>query len=605
MSARRGGVSNGASKGASRRRPALLVAVSVALLLAAGCASLPDDGPVQASGTQSPSSAAAPFDFNPPGPAPGARPAEIVSGFLRALQATPVTTRVAAEYLGRDAAAGWRPDRRTLVYGTPRVRQHGARVLVDLDSTFELDRHGRWEARRRGSERPTARLAFDMVREDGEWRITDPPDAMIVPRSHFETRYREYSLFFFDLSASVLVPEPVYLPVGVQAPTLLVSALLAGPRRGDGAVERTFLPQGTKLEVSVPVDGGGVAEVPLTGAVLDLSGDQRQLVTAQLAWTLGQVPGVEAFRMSVDGTPVQVPGTGSVIDVGTWQEYSPAIASASTDLFGVRGDAVVQVVGDSPLEAAELGQAVNGPPRSLGVNMTGQRFAVVAADGRTVVVLSRAGADVRPRTAYVGSDVLRPMWDRTDRLWLVERTAVGSRVLVGSASGVRPITAPGLESETVLAAALSRDGTRLVAAVEGRRPGSTAGARLVLLRVVRGLAEVPQRLTPARPVTTAEPLIRVLDVGWRDPTTVAALTRPSRTTSQVLLAAVDGSTASVGLQVPIDVLFARGVSLAASPGGPTALMVATVDQQLQELDPVGRWLPGDGSTGLRIPTYVG
>ncbi len=594
----------GALRRPARRRPPLLVAVSVALLVTAGCASLPDDGPVQAAGAQAPTSATAPFDFNPPGPTPGSRPAEIVSGFLRALQATPVTTRVAAQYLDREAAAGWRPDRRTIVYGSQRVRHGGGRILVELDSTFELDRHGRWEPRRRGSERPTARFAFTMVREQGEWRIADPPDAMIVPRSHFETRYSEYSLYFFDPSASVLVPEPVYLPVGVQAPTLLVSALLAGPPPGAGAVERSFFPRGTTLEVSVPVGTGGVAEVPLTRAVLDLSGEERQLAAAQLAWTLRQVPDVEAVRMSVDGAPVQVAGNTSV-DVGAWQEYSPAIASASTDLFGVRRRSVVQVVGDSPLEAARIGGPVAGPPRSLGVNMTGQRFAVVAADGATVVVLARAGAGERPRTAYVGSDVLRPMWDRTDRLWLVDRTAGGSRVLVGSASGVRPVPAPGLETETVIAAALSRDGTRLVAAVEGRRPGSAAGARLVVLRLVRGIAEVPQRLTPARPVTTAEPLNRVRDVGWRDPTTVAVLTRPSRTTSQVLLAAVDGSTASVGLQATIDLLFASGVSLAVSPGGPTALVVATADQQLQELDPVGRWLPGDVPAGLRIPAYVG
>ena len=56
-----------------------------------------------------------------------------------------------------------------------------------------------------------------------------PPDAMVIPRSHFQTRYRPYSLYFFDPTGSVLVPEQVHLPRGFQAPTMLVSGLLAGP----------------------------------------------------------------------------------------------------------------------------------------------------------------------------------------------------------------------------------------------------------------------------------------------------------------------------------------------------------------------------------------
>jgi hypothetical protein len=594
-----------------RRLPAVpllsrLLPAGLVLLVAAGCASLPTQGPVERAGVESPSSSAAPFDFNPPGPEPGSTPAQIVSGYLRALQATPVTTRVAAEFLGPESTLGWRPDRRTIVYGSERVRQHGHRVQVKLGNVFELDGHGRWDPRRPGPhDKGSTALDFHLVRDAGEWRIVDPPDAMIVPRSHFETRYREYSLYFFDPGGHVLVPEPVYLPAGVQAPTLLVSALLEGPQSGNRAVERTYFPRGTKLEVSVPVRRNGVADVPLTAPFLELGDDARQLAVAQLAWTLRQVPDIQAVQITVDGTPVEVPGNRGAVDVGAWQEYSPAIASASTDLFGVRGDAVVQVVGDKPLSAADLGGYADQPPRSLGVNMTGQHMAVVRADGRQVVVLSRASSDVRPRTAYVGSDVLRPMWDRTDRLWLVDRTPEGTRVLVGSRAGVRPIAAPGLGAQDVLAAALSRDGSRLAVAVAGRHPGSVSGARLLVLRVVRKNAGAPLRLTRPQPLTTGAPLVRVRGLSWRDPSMVAVLTRPSRTTSEVLLAACDGSTSAVGLDAAVDVLFARGTTMAASPGGPTALVVVTADGQLHQLDVGGRWVVGGGPTGLRIPAYVG
>jgi hypothetical protein len=197
------------------------------------------------------------------------------------------------------------------------------------------------------------------------------------------------------------------------------------------------------------------------------------------------------------------------------------------------------------------------------------------------------------------------MWDRTDRLWLVDRTPEGTRVLVGSRAGVRPIAAPGLGAQDVLAAALSRDGSRLAVAVAGRHPGSVSGARLLVLRVVRKNAGAPLRLTRPQPLTTGAPLVRVRGLSWRDPSMVAVLTRPSRTTSEVLLAACDGSTSAVGLDAAVDVLFARGTTMAASPGGPTALVVVTADGQLHQLDVGGRWVVGGGPTGLRIPAYVG
>ena len=105
---------------------------------------------------------------------------------------------------------------------------------------------------------------------------------MVIPQSHFQSRYREYSLYFLDPTGSVLVPEPVYLPWGVQAPTQLVSGLLAGPQlpgnppredEGQGrtaqrpSVARTFLPAGTRVGVGVPVVDG-VAAVSYTHLTL-------------------------------------------------------------------------------------------------------------------------------------------------------------------------------------------------------------------------------------------------------------------------------------------------------------------------------------------------
>jgi hypothetical protein len=585
----------------TRLVPAVLAVLGSLALVA--CSPLPDSGPVELGEGPAPTASAAPFDFNPPGPVAGADRAEITAGFLRALQGTPVGTTVAEEFMTSDAAASWRPDELTVVYSGQRivVRPGSTRVAVQLEETFALDSTGRWIGAgvRGGSERT---LDFRFARVDGEWRITGLPDALVIPYSHFEARYREYTLPFFDATGSVLVSEQVYLPWGVQAPTLLVSSLLSGPGQAQRVIERTFFPRGTRLGVGVPVREDGVAEVPLSRHMLDLGEDQLDLAMAQLAWALGQVSEVEAFQVTVDGTPLELPGGQNVADVDDWPEYAPTVASAPSDLFGVRADAVVQVVDSSEIAAAALPKALTRP-RSLGVDLAGQQFAIVPSSGDRVVQVPRtAEGSAPPTTVFRGTDVLRPMWDHVGRLWLVDRTATGPRVLVRHYGAAEQIPAPGLGGARVLAAALSRDGTRLVLALAGPGP---VGDRLVMLRVVRNASGEPLRLTRPQEIATPQPLLRSQDVGWRDPTTVAVLTRPSRTTTEVVLASADGSSGRIDLDSELDVLFEPGVTLAASPAAPAALMVAARDGGLHALDVQGRWDLDALPSGLRVPAFVG
>jgi hypothetical protein len=567
------------------------------LLLVAGCVGLPDSGPVEVSEESSASASAAPFDFNPPGPVPGASQDQVVAGFLRAFQATPASTAAAAEFLTAEAASRWRPERRTIVYEGQRMEAGTVRVSVLLDGAFELDATGRWTGRL-GDQRSSYEVEFRLAREGTEWRIAAPPDATIIPRSHFATRYREYSLYFFDTTGSVLLPEPVYLPWGPQAPTRLVAGLVAGAPPGNRAFERTSFPSSVRLGVGVPVGADGVAEVPLSAELLELDDRQLGLVFAQLSWTLRQVPEVGSVRLTVEGTPVELADGRQVVDVTGHVGFDPAIASASTELFGVRGRSVVAMdQGTAEAEVARLPRG--GQPRSLGVSMDAQQFAVTLDEGSRTVVLPR---DARtPAAEHPGTDLLRPMWDRTDRLWLVDRTVSGASVSVVTGRDRRALAAPGVDRATASAATLSRDGSRLVLAV---RRGA-GGTRLVVLRVVRDGEGAPVRLTRARPLATPQPLESVPALGWRDPTTVAVLTRPSTSTSEVELVSADGASASVGLSSSVEVLYDDGVGLATSPGRPSAVFVRTSEGRLHELEAQGQWdldaVPGP----LRAAAFVG
>ena len=228
---------------------------------------------------------------------------------------------------------------------------------------------------------------------------------------------------------------------------------------------------------------------------------------------------------------------------------------------------------------------------------------MVPSAGDRVVLLPRiAEGAAPPTTAYRGTDLLRPMWDHTGRLWLVDRTADGPSVVVDHFGRARRIPAHGLRGERILATSLSRDGTRMAVVLAGAE-GETD--RLVMMRVVRQASGEPLRLTGPQRMSTPQPLVRVQDVAWRDPTTVAVLTRPSRTTSEVVLASADGSSGPIDLDSALDVLFEPGVSLAASPGAPLALMVAARDGGVHALDVQGRWDLDIVSNGLRVPVFVG
>jgi hypothetical protein len=357
--------------------------------------------------------------------------------------------------------------------------------------------------------------------------------------------------------------------------------------------------------VGVPVRAGGVAEVPLTQQLADLRPGDLSRALAQIAFTLRQVPEVAGIRVLVDGAPISMPGEDDdVLPAGAGQEYAPTLDWASPDLFGLRGRQVIRVSGPAESTMASLPRRVvagAGAPRSLGVSIAADRSAVVTGDGRDVwVVTAREGARVDPRRVWSGSDVLRPLWDRTDRLWLVDRTDAGSTITVVSDVEKQRLQGAGLAGSRVEAAALSRDGTRLVVVV--RRPGDLAQVRLY--RVVRDSLGRPVRLTRPRTLPTTSPLRRTRGIGWWSPTAVAVMTRPSAFSTRVQLLPTDQSSVAVSAAGRLDLLFEAGRSMAASPGGPKTLLVAATQGETHELGADGRWAEVD-LPDMTAPTFVG
>lgn len=581
------------------RSLALLVAV---LSLVAGCVSLPEAGSVRTRPTQETvEQGAGSFDYTPSGPRPGSPPLTIVEDFLLAMQASPQSTAVARKYLTDEARSGWFPDKTTLVYGSKVVTKTDNVVQLGLEDSVQLDDRGTWLGRVAGG---GLDYRIQLAQEEGEWRIANPPDALVIPRSHFETRYEQYLVYFFDPTARVLVPEPTYLPRGEQAATLLVRRLLRGPHPRLDGVLRTFFPGGTEYVLSVPVSQDGVAEVDLSEQLLRLDADDRQMVLAQLAWTLRQVDGLESMRVTVDGVPLEIPGSGSPQSVSSGSQFDPSIHWASQELFGVRDGQVVALGSDG----AVIGQFATGdvPLRDIAVDLEAEQVAGVTQDGTAVVLAPRRRAEsedaVEPaQPVYTGTDVLQPAWDVFGDLWLLDRARGGARVsLVREGEGAE-VPAPGLNGQDVTAFVVSRDGTRVVAVVRGR-----GGDHLVTARVLRGQGGRVQGLTRAVDLPLAQGGVdEIRDLAWRSPASLAVLTGPTPESSQVLLALVDGSTALADVERTAEIFRRRADRLVSAPSPGTPILVGTPQGVLYELGGDGQWSEAVDLGPLLLPTFVG
>ena len=289
------------------------------------------------------------------------------------MTATPIQTNTAREFLTKDAAAAWSPDATITYADSPRVAETAAGVSVTLADPDRLDPQGAWQGPLPKSQRT---IGFPMAFEDGEWRIDEAPDALIVPETWFARRFRQVSLYFFDPTVGTLAPEPVYVPIGKQLASALTQALLLGPSDGLDRVVKTFVPPGLTIAPSVSISDG-VAEIALKGDEGQLSSESIELMMAQLAWTLRQDTRIEALRVSINGDAVPLPGGVSVYRVDGGAEFDPAGFQASPLLYGLRdgllssgpGGTLAPVsgpLGTTDLRAAQRGRQPDRRPGRRG-----------------------------------------------------------------------------------------------------------------------------------------------------------------------------------------------------------------------------------------------
>lgn len=510
-----------------RRLMPLALAACLAL---AGCTSLPT------------SSAPAPFDvsakdgsgiqFSAEGPSVDADAATLVNDFLLACAAGPQDDYATARlFLSAASARSWQPETEILVYDTdtaPSVTA-GSETATQVDVTVavlgvaSVDAFGvltRVAA-------STVSRTFTLVREEGQWRISNPENMVLMSRASFTASFSLANLYFPTAEGADLVADPRWYPSRRLASHLL-AGLVEGPRQSLAPVTANAIPPGT----TVPSQGldvaDGVARVELN-AVMPSSESARTTLAWELVRTLTQVSDVLRVNASLSG---------DVLDM----QAIPVPPTYSLDtLVGAGPGGIGLVSSSSVTELTTVTDASN--PTVSPVDSS-----LVAWSGTDGVYAQRGGTTV----AFLpGHAPLGPSVDRFGWVW---GPATASSVSVGG--GVDGAFSVSVESESagqIRAVRISPDGTRALVL-----RGSDASAWVGV--VERGASGRPLAIRSLEEIPLEHG--SVVDVSWMTSTGLALVVRPTGEDDQLVTMSLGGLPSNVSLPIRVTSMSAGGSSSA-------------------------------------------
>lgn len=503
----------------TRRRTRTLLrgaAIALAALLLPACAGLPTSGGVAAGLELGKSSQDVDFLPVASGPIEGAGPEEIVEGFLEAGITTSDNWATAREFLAPSLQRTWRPaagvsvdagtDTRTITSSVPveEVEEaNSSEVQVMLDLIASVDENGAYSDALGASNMP-----FELERmEDGEWRITEAPDGVVIDEIRFTNVYDGYPLQYFDLSWSRLVPDMRWFPRRQSPATTVTQWLIGGAPSEwlDPAVQNAFPVDVELAQDAVPIVGQ-VAEVALTRPAVGLDETTLARMRTQLQATL------KAAGVAV--TEVQFKVDGRNLDAGVVDVVEPSVEIGTLVLqdgqFG-------RVVGDEITPIADISEGISAftePIVSIQVATDDSRAAVQLGDGHVHLV-----GDGDPVELDGRPGLIEPSLDPYGYTWTVPEGQPTALKAWGRDVVPHDIADAWPTASAMSDLRLASDGTRVAAVI-------TAGKQrwLVVAAVIRDSAGIPTALADAKQlIRLEEPAI---DLVWFGPDRLGVLVDP-------------------------------------------------------------------------------
>ena len=403
--------------------------VALIVLACAGCVTMPTSGPVLATPREILEEEPGGFTIEPEPPPQGAPPSMIIRGFLTAMASVSQDYATAREYLTVQASALWHPtDSDAVIYAsgtTPSVEEGSLQVTMSAPQIGYLHPDGSFIS----SEDPTWTHDFGMVREDGEWRISTPPQGLALSQYMFTQSYMRIDAYFFPTSGETLVPDPRYVPRTAWDRTTAARLVLDGPSDWLQDIVNTGARTGISLDGDVTLTGG-VADVPMQCLQRPPTSDATQLAI-EIAATMRDMTGVSRVRLSCDGIPVPLAGASqdASLPISIVGNYDSSLVGSTESLAAVH-DGVVAMMGEGDFipVPGEWG-AVEHDIDSFALSSDLGRIAAVTDDGLMIGPVGQGSAVL----AIPGEGFLRPQLDSRGNLWAIRTVDGASSVSVVTA----------------------------------------------------------------------------------------------------------------------------------------------------------------------------
>ncbi|WP_431039253.1 LpqB family beta-propeller domain-containing protein [Streptomyces sp. P6-2-1] len=476
-----------------RRRWSGGVVLAAVGALVAGCASMPDHGDVQ------------PVDSstrNDPrvrvfgvAPRDGARPLEVVEGFLEALTSEDRDYAVARKYLTEKASRDWRPGSRTTVL-TDSARPSPARGTPpneagDADQatsyTYELTGKKVAMVDDRLSYHPSDATYQETVRlvrtgkDKKEWRIDRPPTGVVLGKNDFQRLYWPVNKYYFaartEEGRQPLVADPVYIRSWEDSVTQTVKAVLDGPSAWLGGVARSSFPDGVALRrgtTALAPDDDNRLTVPLDVNRGDVSAAECRQMATQLLYSLRDLASTSVSMVELrarkgslctldEDEADAVVRRGAGKSDGPDQYYLDKNHRLVNLNSAARGDELPGGVpgplgtGDQTLRSAAVSR---DEKYGAGVSLNGDRLFVSALAGTGELRFT----GVRSKAADEKNRLSTPSWDGFGDLWVADTDPKNSRLMwvrKGSADPVEVKIAGLGDGAAIEAVRASSDGVRI------------------------------------------------------------------------------------------------------------------------------------------------
>lgn len=433
-------------------------------------------------------------------------------GFLLAAQAGPTASSpfaVAKEYLTADAALSWLPMAgATMLDGVPHLEltadeaNNLTQVQVEAigRAVAQVNANGEYVE----FDTPeSVSLHFTMQQVDGNWRISELADGIVLPAQVFTATYQPTRIYRPSADGRYWVPEVRWFPQATWR-TNAVQALFAGPPLWLADAVLPAAPENAALQLEdVELAAGGEYLVRVQGYVRDASEETRALLRAQIAATLLGEP--ENPRVTLVDALGAIPVPEMELPISARTQGSARVL-VDGQLLQVRGRELV---------ASAVGWQIPENPTALAV---GQDYSqtVVWRLGRSEIVLSARDDAGDPVfiPLFSGRSVIPPSIDVYGYIWTGE--AHGGLKAVSPGGMVTEVSAAWVADYSVEQIRVSPEGSRAVLLTRDAN-----GTRIFIAGVIRDAAGTPIGL--AEPMQVGASLLNVAAVSWHDDTTLAAI----------------------------------------------------------------------------------